>query len=395
MQTPQETTSPQKHKKRDKVITQSSRRQYDRRRLNVWIKSDIEDYPINQIYKGCFPLAGSKNHKETFRIIIDNLLVSPQSPVGLLLDKGGYRLMKEKPPEFTPSNISQICSVLQSKGYITLTKGYRLNSSFKRGYLWDFSTIQATDSLLDSIPSGLNFEIQRPGLIVTKEFTPPDVYPDEVQEAESLLLEYNQTVEPGNMLYAVYKGGFNVDGRFHGSDVIVMPKQQRKSLKIDGEDTTEIDVSNCIPFLLYAKEKGKTCPQDTYDITPIQIPRGLAKVAMLIMLNCSSRKTARQALQSIINFEYCGDYKANEILTALEDKHREVQEFLYTGIGRELMNIESGCMRKFMKEMLKEGHKVYPIYDSAVGKASDIDTIKDAFTEAFTINGVYPNVHFS
>lgn len=58
------------------------------------------------------------------------------------------------------------------------------------------------------------------------------------------------------------------------------------------------------------------------------------------------------------------------------------------------MNIEASCMCQFLKEMLKKGIKVYPIYDSVLGAVSNKKLISDSFVKAFTINGISPGIHY-
>ena len=86
-------------------------------------------------------------------------------------------------------------------------------------------------------------------MIIVKEFNPVH-YPPEAEEAREVLWEYNKTVEPENMLYATHVDDFRQDGRFTGSSIINMPKVDRQKVKIDGVDSFEIDVKNCMPFML-------------------------------------------------------------------------------------------------------------------------------------------------
>lgn len=371
----------------------------ERRRFNIWIESDIdspyiESYQewIDSFYSECFPLAITQKHRETFRILIDNLVVSSM-PISIFLDKSRYKWMKNKPLGFSASNVSPICNHLCKKRYVTLSRGYS-----HQGIYRESSTIQATEKLISSLPrdglsfsSQLPFRIKREGLIVTKDFNPPPVHPPDVQAAEDVLLRYNQTVAPENMLYAVYKGSYEVDGRFHGSQVICLSKEQRRSLQIDREATFEADISNCLPALLYAQERACRCPGDAYDIQGLE--RELAKKAMLIMLNCTEKRKAIQALQSVVNLKYRGAYNVTDIFESLERKHKAISDYLYSGIGRRLMNIESKCMRSFLKEMLDKRITVYPIYDAVIGSVSWHETIKDSMSNAFTVNGISPIVH--
>ena len=355
----------------------------ERRRFNPWLETD--DYSwTSKVYEDCFPLATRSKHRPTHDIIVTNLAVAPEETINIFIDKHRYTGMK-KPQQFAPTPISEICRVLATKGYLELTRGYSYEDNAEA------SSIRATDKLIDLIPDGLRFRINRQGLIVPKDFTPPAVYPPDVQEAEDVLYRYNDTVEPWNMLYATYKDGFDVNGRFTGSSVICMKKELRRSIRIDGEETFEADVKNCIPSLLYAMGLSMECPGDAYEINGI--PRDLAKRALLICLNCYTELKAVRAIRKIITEEYSGQFDAGDVVNAVWAKHVPIQDHFFTAVGLRLMNLESRCMRHLMAEMLDEGVKLYPIYDSVIAKQSDRDIVVDAFTRSFTVNGIPPVIH--
>jgi hypothetical protein len=272
------------------------------------------------------------------------------------LNKGHYKRYKNKPRDFAPSNVSGIINLLVANGYVDLKKGYSYPGS--KGMS---SVVTPAAKLLQHTPDNFKPYIHKDGLIVFKDMDYPEVLPDHVIEARDTLFKYNKTTEPNNQLYAVHKGGLDIDGRFHGSSVIRMPKEVRKTLKIDDCETFEIDVSNCLPSLLYALELNCECPGDAYEIDGT--PRDLAKLAMVTMLNCETRNSARSAVQLEINYKYRSGLIADDILRKLEFMHSKLDSFFYTGIGRRLMNVESRCMCQFLKETLQEGVKVYPIYD--------------------------------
>lgn len=302
------------------------------------------------------------------------------------MSKGHYRPFKKKPKELVVTAISPICNELSKRGYIELTKGYNNGKNFKSA-----SIIKPTEKLLNMMPPDLSYRIRREGLIIPKEFTPPSVYPEDVQDAENVLYEYNQMVEPWNMLYASYKGGFDINGRFTGSEVIFMKKEARKRLKMGTEDTFEIDVTGCLPSILYANELQIRLSDDVYDID--EAPRKIAKTAFVIMLNAKSEYSAKWAIQGMINDKHRAQYRATPIMKALSKKHYALRDWFYSGIGCKLMNMEAGCMRQFLKEMIYEGVKVYPVYDCAVAKMSDREIVESSFRRAFTINGIELPVH--
>ena len=267
-----------------------------------------------------------------------------------------------------------------------MDKGYKLQG--KQGVP---TVITPTDKLLSLIPQGMSFSIMEEGLVIPKEFK-PDTFPPHALETRKLLSEYNKTVEPENMLYATHKGSFEVDGRFTGSKVILMSKEDRQHVLIDGEATIELDVRNCLPFILYADQLGEDLPNDAYDLKGI--PRELAKKAFLMAVNCKTREKARRAIQSEINLSY-GSLGINgaEVLNRLEGAHPDLKEHLYTAVGRQLMFTESQCMAKFMRSMLDKGIKFYPIYDSVRVPVSKRHIAEEELKKAFTVGGCEPVIH--
>lgn len=337
---------------------------------------------IEDLYRSIYRLSPSPRHRDTFRNIITNLSLRKES-IFISLDKGAYK-DTHLPSYFVPSKVSEICNMLHRKGYVELSKGHKLP-----GQAGVATVLEPTEKLLSLIPPGMSYTILEEGLVIPKEFT-PDTFPPEILEIKKLLSKYNRTVEPENMLYATHKGSFDVDGRFTGSKVILMPSEDRKNLKINGEDTIELDVSNCLPFLLYADSAGQQLSSDAYDIDGY--PRKLAKKGFLKAMNCESRERARKAIQSEMNLNYKGK-DANHLLDRLEESHPRVKGLFYSGIGRRLMHLESSCMATFMRSMLDKGIKFYPIYDSVRVPVSKRDIAKEELRKAFTIDAIEPRIH--
>lgn len=356
------------------------------RRMNWYSEANRTDW-ITGIHSSMYPGKKKRAHKLTFAAIVTNLGMH-NSPMNILLDKTSYRSPEEKSPwpEYLSRNgVSEICNSLQQHEYATLIRGYRFEG-MKSGVP---SSLSPTEKLLGCVPPGLRFRIAAEGLIRVKGFS-PESYPAEVEEVRDLLGDYNEMVEPENMLYATYKGGFLVDGRFTGSAIINMPKQDRGKLRVDGQQMFEADVVNAQSFLLYASRLKRRFEGDAYEI--LGIPRKWSKLAMVMLLNCKTREQARQALQGKMNSDFPLDLSAAEILEAMEKKHAVANEFFYTEIGRKLMHLESQCMAQFLGQIVQKEIKGYPIYDSVLAPVKHQREVVKLFKKAFTVNGIQANV---
>lgn len=367
----------------------------DDRRMSLEILSDIHSYNpflvssdhtwIDDLYKEVYPLAVSRMHRYTCGTIIANLVLR-KGPLAINISKQSYR-DTNIPSELVPSALSDICHTLHKKGYLLLKRGQKVEGEFSVP-----TEIEPTEKLLALVPKDYRTEISHDGLIQIKGFAPTTI-PEEIEETRQLLKRYNRTVESENMLYASFKDGFDVNGRFHGSKVCVMPKEDRKKLSINGECVVEVDIQNCMPFLLYASELTKKIAGDFYDLPGVS--RQAAKMAVMMALNCSSKRQARGALQAELNgLGYSETLKASEILNILERTHPDLAKYFYKGIGTKLMRLESRCMERFLGRMLELEIKVYPIYDSVVAPASKKEIVAEEFKKAFTVNGIEPTIHF-
>ncbi|MFT5699788.1 MAG: hypothetical protein ACI8ZB_002654 [Desulforhopalus sp.] len=340
---------------------------------------------IDTLYKAIYPLPVSKGHKYTFHNIITNLSLR-KTEIYLQLHKSSYK-ETHLPEDFVRTQVSKICDALEIRGYIKIKRGYKFAGS--KGVA---STVQPTEKLLSIMPDDMSYEIMEEGLVIPKDFS-YETFPQSAIETRALLSEYNKTVEPENMLYASHKGGFEINGRFTGSSVCIMKKEDRKNILIDGEPTVELDISNCLPFLLYASELEDELQGDAYEIKGI--PRKLAKKAFMIAINNPTRAKALSAIDRRIRFDYPDlSYNASYILDQTEINHSElVEEHLYKGLGLKLMYLEAQCMAKFMRSMLDKGIKFYPIYDSVRVPVSQRDIVEVELKKAFTIGGIEPVIH--
>lgn len=355
----------------------------ERRKFDPWLTVDDIGW-TKPIYDECFPLGGTNRHRQTFDTIALNLAVSAD-PMSVCLDKSHYRKQSKPPKGFTPTNISPIFRELERRFFVDIIRGYKYVKNTVS------STVQPTDKLLDLVPDGLHYAIQREGLIRYKKLDVPDPLPEQDQWGQEVLFRYNQKTEPENQLYRTRKDSLENDGRFTGSKIQRLSKDERRKLKMDTEETFESDVSNCLPSLLYAMKLKCRCPEDAYNLPGV--PRSLAKRALLIMLNTKRRTTAIKAVQQMINGSTHRGFKASEIIEALERKHHRVREFFYVEEGRRLMSLESSCMCKLLEELSFRDIEVYPIYDAVIGRVSEQCIIDDLFHEAFTVNGVEPRIH--
>ncbi len=177
--------------------------------------------------------------------------------------------------------------------------------------------------------------------------------------------------------------GREYKGRFQQSSYQQLPKSARDLIQIDGESVARIDVAGAHPQILYHLAKKQMPANAPYGILP-QHPelKEVAKLAMLMMLNASSRKGAITALQNKLASrieDYAAEItlmqqrgiKLSHIMDALEKLNSPIAKHFYTQPCHRLMEIEANIIFQTI-ELLVIGRGVgaVSVYDEIIVPAA-------------------------
>ena len=167
------------------------------------------------------------------------------------------------------------------------------------------------------------------------------------------------------------KGKTNLGGRFYGGWWQSLPSIYRPHITIDDYKTVEVDYSTMSLRLLYAKE-GKKVPlsRDMYDLglkgssEYLKTARKLIKVFINAILNDSKGNFRLNA----------DDYKKLKLthmeLTELVSKHHQpIKHHFGTGVGLELMYLDSILAERLMEWFTYNNVILLPIHDSFIIRA--------------------------
>lgn len=207
-----------------------------------------------------------------------------------------------------------------------------------------------------------------------------------------------------------------------------LPKHIRKLLKINGEGILTADLKAIHPCLLY-REEGVLLSEDfdPYPVLDIKFDqrdcnkykkyygikdynpiRSVAKVALLIMLNSSSRSEAKNALRYKLlkDYQKAGTSREDSmsfvgvsvsdldsILDQVETHNSAIAKHFYTSVSKRLMRIDSDIIVEVAKLLLAEGVIMLPLHDSISVPESKIDLAIKLFRQAY-VNVVGDNVNF-
>ena len=237
----------------------------------------------------------------------------------------------------------------------------------------------------------------------------PEALPDQVRKNRNLLLAYNEfirsyqvTVSRPNQrefhdciaFHMKYYGEkMDLHSRISGGRYQFIKKDIRRPyLKIDGEPTVEVDISESHPTIVYAlagKPLNEADLGKCYwlnDSEPFPYVRDAVKVGMACMLNSADRSKAESAITHAGNM---GEIDLNEISTSkrlvdnILSRHSEIAAcFFNPDIGMRCMETEGKIMLETMHWGMQNNIPVLPLHDAVICRQSDARRVAEALREA-------------
>ena len=150
--------------------------------------------------------------------------------------------------------------------------------------------------------------------------------------------------------YRVFNGDMQHGGRWYGPWWQSVPSAVRPSLLIDGEPTVEIDYAACqlrlmfsylgLPDPLHGEIRANGPSADLYSIDDVH--RDTVKLALLIMTNAPSQKSARRALAAhlaTLPAKSRGP-EADRIMAAVQHRFPALKPLWCSGIGLRLQRMD-------------------------------------------------------
>lgn len=138
-----------------------------------------------------------------------------------------------------------------------------------------------------------------------------------------------------------------------------LSSEERKSLKINGKDTVELDFSAYHPHLLYAL-KGIQLSSDPY---AFHSNRQACKLALNITINAKNKDQALFAFQNKWEGE---KIDVDALFADMEKYHTAIAEFFYSGAGCALQNIDSEIAINILMKLRGKRIIALPVHDSFI-----------------------------
>ncbi len=181
----------------------------------------------------------------------------------------------------------------------------------------------------------------------------------------------------------IFNGNFENGGRFYAG-FQNLKREERATLRIDGEPISELDYKSLHPTMLYHINHIQP-PKDIYSILE-NIPREAYKLAVLVVLNADNRAKATGKLNLELWIEGItlpDGVKSNEVIKTLMNHHEPLDKYFFSGIGTYLQFRDSQIANEIMLHFAKLDKPCLSVHDSFIVKEQDEDLLRQQMEDAY------------
>ncbi|MCD6705474.1 MAG: hypothetical protein LT080_03335 [Thiobacillus sp.] len=178
-------------------------------------------------------------------------------------------------------------------------------------------------------------------------------------------------------LYRTFNEMFTRGGRHYGGWWQLLNKEERSTIKINKKKTVELDYKCLHATILYILAgQALSIPEDSYAIPGID--RQAVKDSFFVLFNCRDRE---QTLNTMSHDLYIKNSK--KVLSAIEDKHKAIKPYLYSGLGTALQCMDSVLIDSVLVELAKKGIVCLPVFDSLIVQIEHEALLRNTMTKWF------------
>jgi len=194
--------------------------------------------------------------------------------------------------------------------------------------------------------------------------------------------EWKRTIPTLSAIYARSNwacGGRLYSSAFKGFDSYqTLPSKTRKTIKINGETTCELDFKSLHITMLYHL-KGINYSDDAYSYLSRE-SRPLAKSAAIITINAPTKASAILAIAHQLEVSQETSLDAVDRFIAY---HTPIAEYICSDKGIELQNLDSKIMIQILRDCFKNNIPALPVHDSVICRISDKKAVEDSMRKAY------------
>lgn len=169
-------------------------------------------------------------------------------------------------------------------------------------------------------------------------------------------------------------------GRLSGGFWMTMPRKDRfQRIRIDGQPVVDVDYQQLFPRLAYVRARAPQPKGDLYDV----IGDGSGRDGWKLLLNALlfTKRPLHHWPRG------CSDYfpgmKLKRAIEHLKRKHEPISDLFGTGLGFELMFIESEILIATVLHLFERGISALPLHDAVLVAKPHAKAAKAAMEQAF------------
>ena len=177
-------------------------------------------------------------------------------------------------------------------------------------------------------------------------------------------------------------GTWRHGGRLAGGFWMSMARAERfQCIRLDGERIADVDYQQLFPRLAYVRAQAPQPEGDIYDVAGDGSGRDGWKMLLNAMLFANDRlgnwpEGAREHVPE--------GTKLRDAIEMLRRKHAPIAHLFGTGLGFELMRIESDILISVVSHLFRQGITALPLHDAVLVGRSHAETAKHAMQDEFT-----------
>jgi len=181
---------------------------------------------------------------------------------------------------------------------------------------------------------------------------------------------------------------FACGGRFYGAGHLELPKEIRKQyIKINDNPTVELDFAALHIRMLYHLI-GIPYMDDPYTVLcDSDEERKIFKLAQLIAINALDEELAIKAIRNAFRKKWIKYDLTNKsiekLLTRFKEAHHPIADFINTGKGRELQNMDSHITEIILVDLMNKNIPVLPVHDSYIVEKAYQGILAEKMVEAY------------
>ena len=184
---------------------------------------------------------------------------------------------------------------------------------------------------------------------------------------------------------------YKLGGKYYGPCWQNLSKELRKEIKINGQETVELDFNAMHLHLLYCKVNKKLSDYIPEGKDAYQLPNRNRKIVKTSFTCCINNNCNKDNVNHVVGRRVVKKYPEifmkntsyRDILEELGSYHPEVRQFFYAQIGNEISNMESKVSDYIIGKLTKKNILVLNIHDSFIVSIAYKDILLNTMTDSF------------